>query len=676
MKSRLIAISSLALAGSLILAVAAMLSGDSDGLGDAGEPRPGIGARPGGAAQVSEQTAARPDSPQAAISATQRDDLAQGEGRSAALISSSEIEGTGELSGEVRDASGRPLAGARLELTRTDVGAAFEELEVLLGPNEYPVRQATSDPQGRYSFSGLAPADNYRLEISHDDYARKQLGGLRVLLDGVTQRDVELGEGFVIEGLVTDLEREPIEGARLTLLSQAAADLPADRTPTGTSSLYSNARGAFRFTGVSQGLYAVRVDLEGYATMIRGHIDVRGPQRGRPVRSTRVPFRLENETLLSGRVVDADGRGLAGVVVEARFERPALSNRGYGMSDAQGRFTLRGLAPVEFSLSARLDGYLDHREEGVPHGVADHMVTLVALGRAAGRASRAADGAPLQQFRARLRRNSGTTQQPGAPFAEREFESETGYFEFGGLAEGEYVVEVLAAGLAPAQSAPFAGGPGQSFGEADVSLGPGARILGRVIDSATREPIEGALLRTMDSGRGESPLTALGLHTQARETTDARTRSGSDGSFVLDGLAGGRYRLLIADPRYPQRAVDGLLLTEGSDEKLGDLVLHAGAAIFGTVRDSAGRGVPRADVQLVGTASASTAGVGGSFKARCDENGRYRLENLPAGNFQLSASRPASGVGLDSVLGMAASTVPVTLSSGSESERDLYLRDG
>ena len=68
--------------------------------------------------------------------------------------------------------------------------------------------------------------------------------------------------------------------------------------------------------------------------------------------------------------------------------------------------------------------------------------------------------------------------------------------------------------------------------------------------------------------------------------------------------------------------------------------------------------------------------MGGSFRARCDASGRYRLENLPAGNFQLSASRPAAGVGLDSVLSMAASTVPVTLSSGSESERDLYLRDG
>ena len=238
------------------------------------------------------------------------------------------------------------------------------------------------------------------------------------------------------------------------------------------------------------------------------------------------------------------------------------------------------------------------------------------------------------------------------------------------------MVEVLAAGLAPAMSAPFACGPGQSFGEADVSLGPGARILGRVIDGATREPIEGALLRTMDSGQGESPLSTLGLHTQARETTDARTRSGSDGSFVLDGLAGGRYRLLVVAPRYPQRAVDGLLLTEGSDEQLGNVALHAGATIFGTVRDSSGRGVPQADVLLFGTANASAASVGGSFKARCDANGRYRLENLPAGNFQLSASRPSAGVGLDSVLGTAASAVPVTLSSGSESERDLFLRDG
>ena len=53
MNSRLIAILGSALAGSLILGVAVMLSGDGLELGDAGEPRPGVGPRPGGAVGVS-----------------------------------------------------------------------------------------------------------------------------------------------------------------------------------------------------------------------------------------------------------------------------------------------------------------------------------------------------------------------------------------------------------------------------------------------------------------------------------------------------------------------------------------------------------------------------------------------------------------------------------------------
>ena len=659
--------------GGIAVAVLWMLSSSEGGAGETGSGpslgRPESELAEGGPQQ---RAAAPAPGPQEATSAPLG--AADG-GRTAALAPSAPTTGSGVLTGEVRSPEGDPLAGAVVELTRSDIAPSLEGLEAVFGADDYPVYEGRTDSSGRYRFEGLIPASNYRVQAQHSSYAPSSHGGLSVSADAVTQRDLELRPGHSIEGMVTDMVRVPIEGARVTLMSQAASDLPLTRTPRGARFAYSDEQGVFQFIGVAEGVYAVRVDLEGYATMIRGHVQVRAPKRGERARSMRVPFRLEPEHVLRGRVVDQDGRGLAGAVVEGRFDRPALSNRGYAMTDAQGQFEMRGLAPVELALSVRLEGYLNHSESEVPVDGDGHEVVLLQLGRAAGFARSAATESPLPRFRARLRSWLSGEQALGGVVQEREFESDQGYFQFQGLPAGLFVVEVLAPGHAPAISEPFQSGPGMAFGEADVLAPIGARLTGRVVDGATRAPVEGVVVRTLDPGRGLSPLAALGLDTQVRETTDARARTDAEGRFELDGMAGGTYRLLLLHDDYSDGAVDGVRVLTGEELELGDVVVHAGATLTGTVRDHLGQPIARAEVQLLGVASAAAGSVGGQFRTQSDAQGRFHLHNLPAGSFRLSATPPSNGAGgLDALLLGAQNDVAVTLSVGGQFERDLFLR--
>jgi hypothetical protein len=82
-------------------------------------------------------------------------------------------------------------------------------------------------------------------------------------------------------------------------------------------------------------------------------------------------------TTLSGRVTDAQDAVTPGATITVH--RMATDTIWSGTSDGQGRFTFPALAPGEYDVEARLDGFVPWRVEGVTLAVGQHRVLDVRL---------------------------------------------------------------------------------------------------------------------------------------------------------------------------------------------------------------------------------------------------------------------------------------------------------
>jgi protocatechuate 3,4-dioxygenase beta subunit len=155
---------------------------------------------------------------------------------------------------------------------------------------------------------------------------------------------------------VVDVKDRPIPGASIAF-GQGAPDPSTPSHPEEV--VVTDAEGKARLTPrVEPGRHpAVYVNAEGYLNEIRGldllpgvlqHLDVR----------------LWRSAAVSGRVLDARGRPLQGVEVTGRR---VAGYRGAGpiQTDAEGRFTLEGLAEGPVVVSASWNGWLHARVEVV-----------------------------------------------------------------------------------------------------------------------------------------------------------------------------------------------------------------------------------------------------------------------------------------------------------------------
>lgn len=151
-------------------------------------------------------------------------------------------------------------------------------------------------------------------------------------------------------------------------------------------------------------------------------------------------------------------------------------------------------------------------------------------------------------------------------------------------------------------------GEAASAGGAAPALAGSATVLGSV-RRADGSPAPGVGVRAV-------PLRGDGAGVSWAET--GREGPGA-GSFAIDGLAPGRYRVEL-DRAEAEGGRPTLALAAGDRAEV-ELVLAAGVDVSGTVRDDAGRPVGGAEVWITGT----DAAVHGRAAARTDASGRFAL---------------------------------------------------
>ena len=170
------------------------------------------------------------------------------------------------------------------------------------------------------------------------------------------------------------------------------------------------------------------------------------------------------------------------------------------------------------------------------------------------------------------------------------------------------------------------------------------RVVGRVVDAKTREPLAGATVVLQPI----SPAAQPGL-----SRLDVRTDG--EGVFGVDALPG-RYQVIVNQPGFVGSNLGTSLLNRsirGRMVNLGDIRLTRAGAIEGRLFDANGSPMPRVVISVVppglNVRRRNDVGIPVGSSVQTNELGTFRVDGVPAGKYYVVAqpqprspfSRPA-----------------------------------
>ena len=515
------------------------------------------------------------------------------------------------IEGTIRDPAGAPIAGARVCGFAGSSDLSDEETRA-------PIC-ASSGGDGRYRLADLLPA-RYSLHASAEGRIPARFRAPRTttrrgdrdwpirLAAGEARRGVDLvlaPGGVLVTGVVKDIGGGTVAAA----LVMAAT---GDRWSEGGASAVaeSDAAGAFRLWS-APGSLRLTAQADGYA---EGWKSAVAPGQ-------RVEILLTPESVLAGRVVErGSGAPVAGAKVSAT-EWGSWEDGGNGtaLTDESGRFRITRLLPGRYKPAASAAGRYGVARESALLGLGQTVEAVVIEVHPAavvtGVVSIAGGGGPGPAGRVNLRDPDGGEEASGRIEA-------AGAVSIPAVLPGTYKVEITCQGFVEGLDHPdlavVAGAdpPPQAW-----TVASGARIRGTV-KSAGGEPVGGAEVSARSAGGDPRAQRSWGWD-----------ESEEDGSFAIEGLVAGRYKVSAESERFPGAKDPVQVEVSAGGEATLELRLEASSRIAGDVVDERGR--PVAGVQVVATGSARW-----DWKSTLTrDDGGFTLEGVRPGKQRVTAMR-------------------------------------
>lgn len=388
-----------------------------------------------------------------------------------------------------------------------------------------------------------------------------------------------LSAGGTVVGRVTDSEGAPLPEAEVTVVSDRWSP-PAK----------SDGTGSFRLAGVALGSRTLSASRQGYQEQAQS-LEVRPGEN-------RVDFQLVPGVTVAGRVVTVeDGAPVAGAAVRLDWNwgAPPIET----VSAADGSFTLAGVAPGVYQVSAAKPGFA--QGDGVPLSVGSAPVQNLEVRLEVGGTVRGQvtglDYKALAQVQISVLPTVSADTQPARP----DFQ---GAFRLDHLPAGSWTIVAEAGSRIIQRQVEVTSGRETHV---ELAFKSGFRLSGRVTQRG--EPVAGVNVRA--SGLDNDSLGQM--------TTDA------DGAFVLPDLAAGRHLLQVGDDL--ARTLFERTLEIAADR---ELVLELPAQrVSGRVVDPAGDPVEQVRVVIepeggTGSPAAALSGADGRFTAQGLIPGRHR----------------------------------------------------
>lgn len=279
------------------------------------------------------------------------------------------------ISGRVRDAEGRPIAGAQVSGDSWEMGAPALPADFTTGED------------GIFVLAGLEEA-KYNVEIRAEGYGNVN----RRVVAGTRDVDFVLSPAGAISGGVVDETGAAVEDFRVMAQPEKRDpelwDLPRKDVQA--------ADGRFLLSNVRPGTYVLRIESDGRVTGSASGVVVRAGA------TTDVgKLRLGRGGTIRGTVVGSDGSPVTGATVRA--QTAAEFSTSYGMppgavTGMSGEFELRGLEAGRFNLVASHPQLAPGFQEGIDvepaRAPAEARIVMSRGARIEGTARRR-DGTPL-----------------------------------------------------------------------------------------------------------------------------------------------------------------------------------------------------------------------------------------------------------------------------------------
>ncbi|KFE69147.1 MSCRAMM family protein [Hyalangium minutum] len=433
------------------------------------------------------------------------------------------LERAAELSGLILEKeTGKPIENAEILVTPPGVMSAPQarpdspEDEGLL---------ATSNEAGEFMLSGLAPG-TYRVEAQASGYARVEIPVFGIPQSRLT---LELSRSGQLEGTVVHADGAPAPGAEVSTTSSQY-----------DATVLTDGEGHFAID-VPPGTYTVS-SRQGEET---GVLDAVAVDEGDRVRGLRVT--LGAGARLSGTMLRKDGSPVIGAKVET-WRRMAGSSglahrsRALAVTDEHGAFTLGPLAPGTHVPGVALPQRGRYRPPPVTLAAGEHasvVWTCEPRDDVTCQVPEATEGSAqpaLAAIRGRVLHPLGIPVgriEVIIPSGDRKegwnyYSDFTGdRFDLRGLAPGLKHFAVKAEDMAATVAVELQ--PGE-LKELEVTVTPGVTMKGRLIDEASRQPLE--------NGWVHHPLIYM-------RNTMGRGGTGKDGRFSFAGVQPGEFLLKV-----------------------------------------------------------------------------------------------------------------------------------
>lgn len=546
----------------------------------------------------------------------------------------------GTVSGFVRDAKGAGgIAGVSIALFRSS--------------SRTPIAATTfTDAKGAFSFANVAPG-SYELAPTRPGYRVSPIS-LSVTANERVSKTLIATQLARVSGTVINEDKQPVGGARIsqsTITRDGGGFFP--RVIGATQSRVSAADGTFVLRVEADSDLQIDGVRKGFPSARSSTLRLAPGEKKSGVVLT-IPSGIE----VTGRVTDRDDRPLAGVQVAAALSQGAggaeMRRMVFGMrgreddqiqTKADGTFSIR-LKEGSYDVAFKREGFAAKTVRAVRVSTAPQPieVKLEPGVEIAGRVTRNGAGVAGVRVMA-FGEGTNATTETGAD----------GSFTIGDLTPGPLTLNFGKEDEFIQQMRQVTA-PKSDF---VLELPPGGRVVGRVVDKTTRQPVT-----TFEAGvspsRGGGGMVFI---------TPGQTKpfTSESGSFVLENVPAGQTTVVAKAPGYTTARVPNITVEEGKATQEIEVALEHGVRAVGKVTGP--NGSPLAGVEVrIDLFSGGRMQPRGSFnddRAATDSNGEFTFDNLEPGDKTFVFSKS----------GLVGTSKTVTL-SGTETRVDAQLSNG